>query len=75
MAMLASTSKVMLSDWIRVVRAEYIEMPGLILTERQARRLWNLDAASCDAVLEALIANKFLKRTQNDAYARARVSS
>ena len=50
-------------------------MPGLILTERQVRRLWSLDAASCDAVLEALIAAEFLRRTPNDAYARARASS
>jgi hypothetical protein len=75
MALLASASNVTQSDWIRLVRAEYIEMPGLILTERQVRRLWSLDAASCDAVLEALIAAEFLRRTPNDAYARARASS
>jgi len=63
------------SDWIHVVRAEYVEMPGLILTERQVRRLWNLDAASCDAVLEALIAARFLRRTPTHSYARARVES
>jgi len=63
------------SDWIHVVRAEYVEMPGLILTERQVRRLWNLDAASCDAVLEALIAARFLRRTPTNSYARARVES
>ena len=73
--MLTSASHVTLSDRIRLVRAEYIEMPGLILTEPQVRRLWNLDAASCDVVLEALVAAQFLRRMPNDAYARARASS
>jgi hypothetical protein len=71
MAMLASASSVRVLDWIRLVRAEYLEMPGLILTERQVRRLWNFDAASCDAVLEALIAAQLLRRTPSDAYERA----
>ncbi|MEP7304368.1 MAG: hypothetical protein ABJA98_02510 [Acidobacteriota bacterium] len=69
--MLASASTVTVSDCIRLVQAEYIEMPGMILTERQVRRLWNLDAASCDAVLAALVAAKFLRRTPSDAYVRA----
>ena len=73
--MTATASTLTVSDWIRVVRAEYLEMPGLILTERQVRRLWSLDAASCDAVLEALIAAQFLRRTPTNAYARARVNS
>ena len=72
--MLASASNMTMSDWIHRVRTEYTEMPGLILTERQVRRLWNLDAASCDAVLEALITEHFLRRTLTDAFARALAS-
>ena len=34
-------------DVVRRVQGEYLEMPGLRLTEAQARRLWNLDEASC----------------------------
>jgi hypothetical protein len=29
-----------------MVKGEYLEMPGLSLTFRQAMRLWHLDAAS-----------------------------
>jgi hypothetical protein len=54
----------------RRIRAEYLEMPGLSLTERQARRIWNLDEVRCDAVLRALIDAQFLRRTPDGAYIR-----
>jgi hypothetical protein len=57
-------------DWARLVRAEYAEMPGLKLTERQIQRLWCLDAALCDAVIVSLLAGRFLKQTRDDAYVR-----
>lgn len=50
------------------IRGEYREMPGLRLTVAQARRLSQLDAGQCDAVLEALIAEGFLVRTHDAAY-------
>src|SRR5258707_2166920 len=52
------------------VQGEFLEMPGLRLTEPQARRLWGLDAASCDALLNALIDAKFLFRTRDGAFMR-----
>lgn len=60
-----------LADWLRLIRAEYIEMPGLHLTLQQAQRLWNLDPATCAALLNALVNVRFLRRTANGAYARA----
>ena len=45
-------------------------MPGLRLTEPQARRLWNLDQASCTALLETLTESKFLFRTRDGAFMR-----
>jgi hypothetical protein len=60
-----------ITDWIQIVRAEYDEMPGLHLTREQVRRLWSLDAPTCDALLEALVQAQFLRRTSNDAYVRA----
>src|SRR5437016_1950584 len=45
---------------LRRVQGEFLEMPGLRLTVAQARRLWGLDAASCDALLAALIDSGFL---------------
>jgi hypothetical protein len=55
---------------LRRVQGEFLEMPGLRLTDRQARRLWGLDAASCDALLGALIDAKFLFRTRDGAFMR-----
>jgi len=60
-----------LADWLRMIRAEYEEFPGLRLTDRQARRLWNLDAVTCDALLNGLVNVRFLRRTRTGAYARA----
>jgi len=57
-------------EMLRRVQGEYLEMPGLRLTEPQARRLWGLDAASCDALLGALVDAKFLFRTRNGAFMR-----
>jgi hypothetical protein len=57
-------------EMLRRVQGEYLEMPGLRLTEPQARRLWGLDAASCDALLGALIDAKFLFRTRDGAFMR-----
>ncbi len=54
------------------VRSEYLEMPGLKLTESQARRLWVLDGKTCRVVLATLIEQRFLKRSPAGHYVRAR---
>ena len=54
-----------------LVRAEYVEMPGLSLTRPQVERLWGLDAVTSEALLATLIDVKFLRRTVGDAYVRA----
>jgi hypothetical protein len=54
------------------IQSEYLEMPGLKLTEAQARRLWGLDGKTCLAVLSTLIERGFLKRSANGQYVRAR---
>ena len=53
------------------VRCEFLEMPGLRLTLPQAARLWGLDLPSCEAVMDALIQNDFLRRTTSGAVTRA----
>ena len=55
---------------LRRVKGEFIEMPGLRLTEAQARRLWGLDSESCAALLSALIDANFLFRTRDGAFMR-----
>lgn len=57
-------------DLISRARGEYLEMPGLSLTIRQAQRLWGLDAIACRQVLQGLIDTGFLKRRPDGAYVR-----
>lgn len=57
-----------LTDWLHLVQAEYLEMPGLQLTRPQIRRLWGLEDDTCDALLEQLLATHFLRRAPHDAY-------
>ena len=52
------------------IRSEYLEMPGLKLTRPQAKRLWGLDEHTCSHVLELLAEARFLRRTNDGAYAR-----
>ena len=56
---------------LRRAQAEYLEMPGLQLTEAQAARLWSFDSALCSAVLTALVESRFLVRTRNASFSRA----
>lgn len=53
------------------VRAEFNEMPGLRLTLPQAQRLWNVEATLCRSVVELLIRDAFLRRTDDDTIVRA----
>ena len=62
-------------ETLRRVQGEFLEMPGLRLTEAQARRLWGLDAASCGALLRALVDAKFLFRTRDGAFMRVEHAS
>ena len=55
-------------DWMQLVKAEYLEMPGLQLTHAQVRRLWGLDEPICHEILEQLVATHFLRLTTHDCY-------
>jgi hypothetical protein len=59
-----------MTDWLPVVREEYLEIPGLCLTKEQFQRLWSLDPSTCDALLDELVDTRFLWRKQDGAYAR-----
>jgi hypothetical protein len=52
------------------VRGEYLEMPGLRLTPRQAQRLWGLDELRCHVVFSELIDRRFLTRASDGAFIR-----
>ena len=55
-------------DVLHRVQGEFLEMPGLRLSEPQARRLWGLDAEQCAALLGTLVDAKFLVRTRDGAF-------
>jgi len=57
-------------ELVQRVCAEFLEMPGLNLTSRQARRLWGLDEAMCLDLLEFLVDEGFLYRRGEDLYFR-----
>ena len=59
------------AESLPLVLAEYLEMPGLILTKPQVQRLWRLDPAACDVLLDELVAADFLVKTPDAAYGRA----
>ena len=52
------------------VRAEFVEMPGLRLTSRQAARLFALERELCARLLQHLTDSGFLWRTQDGAFLR-----
>ncbi len=52
------------------IAVDFIEMPDLIVTAAQARRLWNLPAESCDRALAALVDRGFLAKTRGGAFLR-----
>jgi hypothetical protein len=65
------TADTHLADWLRLIRAEYLEVPGLCLTKPQVQRLWGLDPATSEALIATLVDVKFLRRTGQDTYVRA----
>ena len=58
------------NDLLRRIQGEFLEMPGLRLTEPQARRLWNLDALSCSTVVRVLLDAGFLFKTSDGSLMR-----
>ena len=56
--------------WVELMRAEYLEMPGLALSKPQARRLWGLDGDTCDLLLDEMVNAHFLRKTPQNLYVR-----
>jgi len=56
------------------IRGELLEMPGLKVTSRQARRLWNLEAPICDCLLDELVEAGFLHRAADGSFIRTNVA-
>lgn len=59
------------TELIERARGEFLEMPGLRLTSRQAQRLWGLDEEDCACLLDVLQTSGFLIRWDDGQYGRA----
>jgi hypothetical protein len=57
-------------DLVERIRAEFIEQPGLRLTEAQGCRLWQLDRTTLQQVLATLIDAAFLTSNADGRYTR-----
>jgi hypothetical protein len=60
--------------WLELIQAEYREMPGLSLNKPQMQRLWGFDAFMCEALVDALVAARVLRRTPSGTYMTFRTS-
>jgi hypothetical protein len=58
-------------DLARRIRNEYLEMPGLSLTLRQAQRMWQLHPSECEHLLDGLVESGFLARSTGGTFVRA----
>ena len=56
--------------FLQRIRAEYLEMPGLLLTREQVERLCGVETTVCQTVLDALVEAKFLCVKGDGAYGR-----
>ncbi len=53
------------------MRAEYLEMPGLRLTAKQASRLWDVEPTLCRGALDTLVGTGFLVLRNDGSFVRA----
>ena len=61
---------VLSEQMLQRICAEYVEMPGLRLSRKQAQRLWGLDEEACGQILEFLVKTGFLRLAAPDTYGR-----
>lgn len=55
---------------IERLRGEFLEMPGLRLSVTQTQRLCGVDSTICQAVLDALVVEQFLRVNTEGIYCR-----
>jgi Fic family protein len=65
------TDPVLLDEWLRLVRAEYEELPDLHLTRAEVERLWGLDATTAEAILSTLVSTGVLRKTTRGGYIKS----
>ena len=55
---------------VRRITAEFRELPGLVLSLKQASRFLGVDEAACERILHGLTQAGVLRRTDSQMYAR-----
>jgi hypothetical protein len=65
------TDPELLDDWLRLVRAEYEELPDLHLTRAEVEHLWELDAPTAEAILSTLVSSGVLRKTARGGYIKS----
>ena len=55
---------------VRRIEAEFHDMPGLVLSLKQASRFLGVDEGACARILTALVQAGVLKRSANEYYSR-----
>lgn len=66
----APSDRSTLDNMIRIICAEFNEMPGMHLTRAQCRRLWHLTDADCERLLTHLLDTGFLTERQHGRIGR-----
>ena len=59
-----------IDDAVQLIRMEYTEFPGLVLTFWQVQRLCRLTDDECTSALSALTRCGYLQRTEGGQYVR-----
>jgi hypothetical protein len=59
-----------MQDVLTLIQMEYLEMPDLKLTLRQARRLFDLPLELCEQALGTLVGVGFLAQTRDGSFLR-----
>jgi hypothetical protein len=59
-----------IQDVLTRLRAEFVEMPGLLLKAKQVQRLCGIEPTMCQMVLDSLVDGKFLCMQSDGHYAR-----
>jgi len=69
--MMGGRMPIELDEAIDLIREEYAEMPGLSMTCKQVRRVWDLSNEVCREALTALTGAGLLIENRDGSYVRA----
>ena len=59
-----------LADLLFLIRAEFLEIPTLQLTQSQIEHLWGIDSTLAGIILSSLVEAHFLTKTSLGTYTR-----